>query len=125
MHDAFFFLRFWLPPISTRTDTLVPNATLFRSHGAAARRHRESPIRRNYAHAFATSAVDDRIRRPVPASRHVPPEDSMPASIRPFLAALPVVAALLSSAVPAAAGVEVSRASCRPKIVAVGCIPVV
>src|SRR3546814_7283041 len=30
-HFAVFFLMIWRPPISTRTDTLVPYTTLFRS----------------------------------------------------------------------------------------------
>src|SRR3546814_18150598 len=34
----FFFLRIQRPPISTRTDTLFPYTTLFRSQGAKSKR---------------------------------------------------------------------------------------
>src|SRR3546814_11437087 len=37
MHTSFFFLMILRPPRSTRTDTLFPYTTLFRSLGAAAR----------------------------------------------------------------------------------------
>src|SRR3546814_7832066 len=38
--SAFFFLMIRLPPRSTRTDTLFPYPTLFRSRGHACRGHR-------------------------------------------------------------------------------------
>src|SRR5690606_11448787 len=47
--------------------------------------------------------------RPVPVSRPVPPEASMPAPIRSLLAALPIVVALLAPAAPATAGIEFTK----------------
>src|SRR3546814_19194371 len=43
----FFFLKIRRPPISTRTDTLVPYTTLFRSLGGGALRLSPAAVRRD------------------------------------------------------------------------------
>src|SRR3546814_2827522 len=52
----FFFLVIRRPPRSTRTDTLFPYTTLFRSHAAAAPRNRKD--KRNGPHGWRDSRRD-------------------------------------------------------------------
>src|SRR3546814_16109859 len=51
LFKVFFFLRNPLPPRSTRTDTLVPYTTLFRSEGDGARDNMGTSPTKEYGHA--------------------------------------------------------------------------
>src|SRR3546814_7459683 len=65
---CFFFLMIRRPPRSTRTDTLFPYTTLFRS------RHPTTPMRSNRAAVPARSAANNAVARtaaPVAAMRRV------------------------------------------------------
>src|SRR3546814_17553661 len=48
-----FFLMYRRPPRSTRTDTLFPYRTLFRSHHAVDRRHHEADAGRRHPRGVA------------------------------------------------------------------------
>src|SRR3546814_12946030 len=77
---VFFFLMIRRPPRSTRTDTLFPYTTLFRSEGRDARPHlplrtpAKGPLppvpparRRDHRHGFAARRCRaPRLRRPAP-----------------------------------------------------------
>src|SRR3546814_15087346 len=67
-----FFLRIRRPPRSTRTDTLFPYTTLFRSRRAARRRPAADDGRRRHRPRRA-AAGRQRIRRGRPVSRTLPP----------------------------------------------------
>src|SRR3546814_5966514 len=62
------------PPRSTRTDTLVPYTTLFRSRGGVGTCHRESPRRAGSGHSLCLSTRHGQSGRtfPLGALRGVP-----------------------------------------------------
>src|SRR3546814_16439319 len=68
--SVFFFLMIRRPPRSTRTDTLFPYTTLFRSLRRRQRRRQDrARDRRRRAHGAGAGAVRGRRPRPPPADR--------------------------------------------------------
>src|SRR3546814_19626984 len=64
------------PPRSTRTDTLFPYTTLFRSRLAVRRAPRPAPARTGSEHS--RQPADDRNRRALPAAAHAVAEATGP-----------------------------------------------
>src|SRR3546814_7503564 len=71
MYCYFFFLMIRLPPRSTRTDTLLPYTTLFRSQRLPVKQQRDLRVRSQLAALAAVEiGVEDEPVRTMPLQQH-------------------------------------------------------
>src|SRR3546814_4266880 len=111
-----FFLMIRRPPISTRTDTLFPYATLFRSTGGMRRgRMRHAFLQPPGKDGLVACNGADRTRRPLPLSRPPIPRSLNKETMMKKLTLLAAAAVLFASG-PAFAAIRTVTLAVENKI---------